>query len=101
MVRPGEDEGIKRVLRIMDRLHMPKFRAWDKDFDEMINLKRVENRYDFEDGKVLAFVVDGYGDFGGHEKRDGRPNWEIMRYSGLEDSEDIEVCAGDLRRGQV
>lgn len=78
-----------------------KYRMWVYDGDGggyMIYLEPTISRYDFEDGYVLSFVVDGYKDFGAHERYDLRDNLVIMPWTGFKDKNGKDIYEKDVLR---
>lgn len=63
-----------------------KFRAWCKSEQVMHNFAGVL------DGKIILYN----GSSGEHFEPDDQDDYEVMQFTGLFDSEGIEICEGDV-----
>ena len=80
-----------------------KYRAWITRYSEpyMLYLEPTKNWFDYEDGFVLAFSIDGYSEYGFHEcteNNNNKTDFKIMEYIGLKDMHNNDIYEFDILR---
>lgn len=70
----------------MERTMIPRFRAWDKEFKEMVQVDALV----FDEQIIKATYKNG------NVVKDDLKNYVLMQSTGLRDKNDIEIFEGDI-----